>query len=395
MSNFVSIAIDGPAGAGKSTMARACAQALGYLYVDTGAIYRTVGYYMRLMGVGPKDKDGIARLIDEVNIDIRYEDGVQHMILNGADVTGEIRTPEMSMYASGVSAQPCVRAFLLDMQRQLARTHSVVMDGRDIGTVVLPKADVKIFLTASAEVRAKRRFDELQQKGEKTPYAQILAETKQRDKQDSERAIAPLKQAADAVLLDTSGDTVEQSVNAILDIVRRKLPAGSCIFCANHSGMADPIWILLALPEKKMIRIMAKQELRRVPFIGWVMEKFRVIFVNRGAHDIAAFSQCVDALAREQEKLLVFVEGTRCNREKHVRAKTGAVRMAAQAGVPVVPVFVTRNKTPFCPVSVVFGTPYRVGALDPNDHDACQQASDRLLKTIYELGGDSYADQIG
>ena len=209
MSNFVSIAIDGPAGAGKSTMARACAQALGYLYVDTGAIYRTVGYYMRL--------------IDEVNIDIRYEDGVQHMILNGADVTGEIRTPEMSMYASGVSAQPCVRAFLLDMQRQLARTHSVVMDGRDIGTVVLPKADVKIFLTASAEVRAKRRFDELQQKGDKTPYAQILAETKQRDKQDSERAIAPLKQAADAVLLDTSGDTVEQSVNAILDIVRRKL----------------------------------------------------------------------------------------------------------------------------------------------------------------------------
>ena len=147
MSKFVSIAIDGPAGAGKSTMARACAQALGYLYVDTGAIYRTVGYYMRLMGVGPKDKDGIARLIDEVNIDIRYEDGVQHMILNGADVTGEIRTPEMSMYASGVSAQPCVRAFLLDMQRQLARTHNVVMDGRDIGTVVLPKADVKIFRT--------------------------------------------------------------------------------------------------------------------------------------------------------------------------------------------------------------------------------------------------------
>ena len=136
---------------------------------------------------------------------------------------GEIRTPEISMYASGVSAQPCVRAFLLDMQRQLARTHNVVMDGRDIGTVVLPKADVKIFLTASAEVRAKRRFDELQQKGDKTPYAQILAETKQRDKQDSERTIAPLKQAADAVLLDTSDDTVKQSVDAILAIVRRKL----------------------------------------------------------------------------------------------------------------------------------------------------------------------------
>ena len=176
---------------------------------------------------------------------------------------------------------------------------------------------------------------------------------------------------------------------------RERIPAGSCILCANHSGMADPIWILLALPEKKMIRIMAKQELRRVPFIGWVMEKFRVIFVNRGAHDTEAFSRCVDALEREQDKLLVFIEGTRCNKNKHVRAKTGAVRMAAESGVPVVPVFVTRNKTPFCPVNVVFGAPYAVGALDPGDHAACQQASDRLLKTIYQLGGDSYADQIG
>ena len=211
MSKFVSIAIDGPAGAGKSTMARACAKALGYLYVDTGAIYRTVGYYMRLMGIGPKDQDGIRRLIDEVNIDIRYADGVQHMILNGEDVTSELRTPEMSMYASGVSAQPCVRAFLLDMQRQLARTHNVIMDGRDIGTVVLPHADVKIFLTANAEVRAKRR------------YEKVLQDMKQRDKQDSERAAAPLRQAADAVVLDTSGYTLEQSVEAILSLVRRKL----------------------------------------------------------------------------------------------------------------------------------------------------------------------------
>ena len=211
MSNFVSIAIDGPAGAGKSTMARACAQALGYLYVDTGAIYRTVGYYMRLMGVGPKDKDGIARLIDEVNIDIRYEDGVQHMILNGADVTGEIRTPEMSMYASGVSAQPCVRAFLLDMQRQLARTHSVVMDGRDIGTVVLPKADVKIFLTASAEARAERRRKELEEKGQPADFATVLADIRQRDYQDTHRAIAPLKQADDAILVDTSDIGFDES----------------------------------------------------------------------------------------------------------------------------------------------------------------------------------------
>ena len=223
MSKFVSIAIDGPAGAGKSTMARACAQALGYLYVDTGAIYRTVGYYMRLMGVGPKDKDGIARLIDEVNIDIRYEDGVQHMILNGADVTGEIRTPEMSQAASLISAQKVVREFLLDVQRALARKNNVIMDGRDIGTVVLPQADVKIFLTADVAIRAQRRWLELQEKGGKQTVAQVQKDLAQRDLQDSTRAIAPLKQAADAVLLDTSGDTVEQSVNAILDIVRRKL----------------------------------------------------------------------------------------------------------------------------------------------------------------------------
>ena len=223
MSKFVSIAIDGPAGAGKSTMARACAKELGYLYVDTGAIYRTVGYYMRLMGVGPKDKDGIARLIDEVNIDIRYEDGVQHMILNGADVTGEIRTPEISMYASGVSAQPCVRAFLLDMQRQLARTHNVVMDGRDIGTVVLPQADVKIFLTAAPESRARRRLLELEGRGQKTDFETVLRDIVQRDEQDRNRPIAPLRQAEDAVLLDTTRLNLEESLAAMLFLIKEKI----------------------------------------------------------------------------------------------------------------------------------------------------------------------------
>ena len=173
------------------------------------------------------------------------------------------------------------------------------------------------------------------------------------------------------------------------------VPAGSCILCANHSGMADPIWVLLALPEKRMIRIIAKKELRRVPFVGWVMEKFRVIFVDRGAHDTAAYRDCVDALEQEHNKMLVFVEGTRCNQNKHVRAKTGAVRMALESGAPLVPVFVTRNKTPFCPIDVIFGEPYRVEGIDASDHAACQAASDALLKKIYTLGGDAYADQIG
>ena len=223
MSKFVSIAIDGPAGAGKSTMARACAKELGYLYVDTGAIYRTVGYYMRLMGVGPKDKDGIARLIDEVNIDIRYEDGVQHMILNGADVTGEIRTPEMSMYASGVSAQPCVRAFLLDMQRQLARTHNVVMDGRDIGTAVLPNAPLKVYLTASAHVRALRRWKELTEKGQTADLAKIEEDINERDYQDMHRENSPLVQAEDAVLVDSSEMTIDEVVEKILSLARERM----------------------------------------------------------------------------------------------------------------------------------------------------------------------------
>ena len=224
MGKYVSVAIDGPAGAGKSTMAKRVAKELGYLYVDTGAIYRTVGYHMWLMGIGPKDADGIRRCLDDVNIEIQHQDdGMQHMILNGTDVTGEIRTPEMSKYASGVSAQKCVRDLLLDMQRAFARKHNVVMDGRDIGTIVLPKAQVKIFLTASPEERAKRRFEELTEKGEKASFEKVLQDMIARDKQDSERAIAPLKPAPDAVKLDTSGNTIEQSVSEILAIVRRKL----------------------------------------------------------------------------------------------------------------------------------------------------------------------------
>ena len=219
-----SIAIDGPAGAGKSTLARRAASVLGFVYVDTGAIYRTVGYHMWMMGIGPKDQDGIRRCLDDVNISVEYDGaGAQHMILNGTDVSDEIRTPLMSSYASGVSAQPCVRDFLLDMQRGIARRHNVVMDGRDIATVVLPRADVKIFLTASPEVRARRRFEELTAKGEKVRYESVLEDMKARDKQDSTRAIAPLRCAPDAVKLDTSGMDLDAAEAAILEIVRRKL----------------------------------------------------------------------------------------------------------------------------------------------------------------------------
>ena len=205
MAKTYSIAIDGPAGAGKSTIAKALAKELGYYYVDTGAIYRTVAYFLDLLGISPKDTDGVERYIDELTVEIKYdEEGVQHMLMNGMDVTGEIRTQDISQKASLVSAQPVVREMLLDMQRDVARKHNVIMDGRDIGTVVLPKADVKIFLTATAEVRAKRRCDELNARGLKSDYAKVLKEIEQRDYQDTHRPIAPLKLARDSVKLDTT-----------------------------------------------------------------------------------------------------------------------------------------------------------------------------------------------
>lgn len=219
-----SIAIDGPAGAGKSTMAKRLAQALGYVYVDTGAIYRTVGYHMNLMGIGPKDADGINRLIGDVNLDITYDaQGTQHMILNGADVSDEIRTPEMSMIASTISAHKVVRDFLLDTQRDLAKAYNVVMDGRDIGTVVLPDADLKIYLTAAPEVRAQRRIAQYREQGQKVDERKILAEIIQRDVQDMNRPIAPLRRAKDAVLLDTSYLNVEETIARLLEIAAQRL----------------------------------------------------------------------------------------------------------------------------------------------------------------------------
>ena len=205
-------------------MARRLAEELGFVYVDTGAIYRTVGYHMNLMGIGPKDIDGITRLIDDVNLQITYDEaGAQHMILNGTDVSGEIRTPEMSMIASTISAHKIVRDFLLDTQRDIARSYNTVMDGRDIGTVVLPRADVKVFLTASAEVRAKRRCDQLAEAGKKVDEKKVLQEILKRDEQDMNRPVAPLRQAKDAVLVDSSNQTPEETLAELLAIVRGKL----------------------------------------------------------------------------------------------------------------------------------------------------------------------------
>ena len=225
MAKYYSIAIDGPAGAGKSTIAKRLAKELGYQYVDTGAIYRTVAYFLDLWGVSPKDIDGVTRYIDELTIGIEYDDeGVQHMIMNGMDVTSDIRTQDISQKASLVSAHAIVRDVLLDMQRDVAKSYNVIMDGRDIGTVVLPKANVKIFLTASAEVRARRRTEELTAKGQKANYNQILKEIQQRDYQDTHREVAPLKLARDSIKVDTSEMDIDQVVAEIKTIVGKKIP---------------------------------------------------------------------------------------------------------------------------------------------------------------------------
>ena len=220
---MIRIAIDGPSGAGKSTVAKALAARLGIIYVDTGALYRTIGYYVRSKDVDPKDAAAVEKLLPDIRIDLKFENGTQTVSLNGEDMGDRIRTPEMSMYASAVSAIPAVRTFLLETQRELARKNSVIMDGRDIGTVILPDADVKIFLTASNECRAKRRCDELNAKGIKTSYDDVLFDMKMRDRADSTRKIAPAVAAPDAIPFDNSWMTPDECTEKLLRVIEKKV----------------------------------------------------------------------------------------------------------------------------------------------------------------------------
>ena len=215
------VAVDGPSGAGKSTLAKAAAERLGILYVDTGAIYRTIGLYVQRRGIDPQDTSAVLAALPDIHIAMEHDgDGLQRMLLNGEDVSADIRLPEISMYASAVSAIQGVRDFLMEMQRSLAREHSVIMDGRDIGTVVLPDADVKIFLYADVEVRAKRRELELQQRGTPKPYNEVLREMEERDYNDTHRAAAPLRAADDAIMVDTSSMDFNASLDLLLDVIR-------------------------------------------------------------------------------------------------------------------------------------------------------------------------------
>ena len=219
----INIAIDGPAGAGKSTIARKAAAELGFIYVDTGALYRSVAYYCLSKGADISVPENAEKLLPEITPELRFIDGVQHVFVNGTDVSDKIRTPEVSMAASKVSAIPAVRAFLFELQQKIARENNVIMDGRDIGTVVLPGADLKIFLTASPEARADRRFKELKDKPDAPTYEQVLADIIKRDHDDSTRAVSPLKQAEDAVLCDTTSFTLDESIEMITGMIKKLL----------------------------------------------------------------------------------------------------------------------------------------------------------------------------
>lgn len=220
---MISIAIDGPSGAGKSSLAKALAKDLGYVYVDTGAMYRSIGLYAVRAGVDPHDADAVAALLPKIRLDIRLLDGAQHIYLNGEDVSGAIRAENIGMAASAAAAHPAVRTFLLDTQRGLAASQNILMDGRDIGTVVFPHAQLKIFLTASVEERARRRYKEMVEKGQQVELAQLQEDIAARDKQDSERAISPLCQAEDALLLDTSDMSIAQVTDKILQLVQERV----------------------------------------------------------------------------------------------------------------------------------------------------------------------------
>ena len=388
---MVSVAIDGPAGAGKSTLARRLAAEMGYIYVDTGAMFRTIGLYALRKGVDPKDNAVVNTLLPEIGLRVDCIDGEQHIYLNGEDVSTAIRTEEAGMAASAVGANPEVRAFLLELQRGMTKTQNVLMDGRDIGTVVLPDATVKIFLTAAPEARARRRWLEYQQKGMEVAFEDVLADVKQRDYQDTHRAAAPLKQAEDAVLLDTSDLNFEQSLAAMKKIIAekvnyillplawlvfhigfrvhtvgrenlRKVQTKGCIIAPNHVSAIDPVFIVISRFWGRRMLVFAKKELFEINvLLTWFFRCCGALCVRGTKEELEIIDRTVEA-CRAGETLLIFPEGTREKEGRFLPPKSGLFVIAAQAGVDVVPVRI-RYDTPdgkmrlFCRVNVIYGEP--------------------------------------
>lgn len=393
----INVALDGPSGAGKSTIAKAAAAKLGFVYVDTGALYRSIAYHALSNGADVNDAAQVTAQLEGLDIKLIHRDGVQAVLVNGEDVSDKIRTPEVSMAASAISKLPEVRAFLLDLQRTIAKENDIIMDGRDIGTVVLPDAQVKIFLTASAEERASRRFKELSEKGDPSTYEEVLADINQRDYNDTHRDIAPLKQADGAILLDSTGMTIDEVVSAIVkaaeDVKKNEQPKerksrqrelmpvrpvkkgkklfwfrqgfynvarpivrfvfkcwfdlsyegvenvpkdGSNIFASNHRSYGDPVFI--ALMTRVPISYMAKEELfKQNIFFTALIKAWGAFPVTRGTGDTATIDTAIEKL-ESGRNLVIFPEGTRSKDGKVGKGKTGVALIAAVAQTNVIPV---------------------------------------------------------
>ena len=420
---MIRIAIDGPGGSGKSSVAKSIAKKLGIIYVDTGALYRNIGLFMLESGINPKDADAVGAALPSLSLELKFEDGKQIILLNGKDRGDEIRTPEASMAASDVSAIPAVREYLLNMQRDTAKKNSVVMDGRDIGTVILPYAEVKIFLTASPEARAKRRHAELLSRGKEISYEQVYNEMVERDKNDSTREIAPCVPAEDAIFLDNSDLNAEETMEKILQIIKEKTKQkknfyakakvvvaplfrffmrvkaigtenvpkdGGIVLCSNHIAAVDVISIGAVCP--RQLTCVAKKELFSIPVLGWVMRKLEAIKLDRGGSDVAALKASIKA-AEAGRVLTIFPQGHRCPGVNPATTpiKHGAGMIAYHAKCDVVPVCINIKGAKyglFKRVEVIFGRPISYSELGFNEggRDEYLAATEKIFKEICALG---------
>ena len=420
---MIRIAIDGPGGAGKSSVARAIAKRLGIIYVDTGALYRNIGFYMLRIGIDPKDAEAVSAALGRFTLELKFIDGEQVILLNGENLGDAIRTSEVAMAASDVSAMPAVREYLLDIQRSTAKTNSVVMDGRDIGTVILPDAEVKIFLTASAKARAERRYKELVAKGSAVTLEQVYAEMVERDSNDSTREIAPCVQATDAILVDNSSLTAEETVTKIINIIKKKtrkrgnlysrlkaiiapifgfftrlsvkglenIPEhGGILLCPNHISAVDVISIGVVCP--RQLTCIAKKELFSVPLLGSIVKALGAVKLDRGGSDVAAIKASVAAL--ESGKVVtIFPQG---HRYPGVNPATTPIRhgaglIAYHAKCDVIPVCINLKNGKYClfrKTEVIFGKPIKYSELEFTNggRDEYERAANKIFNEVVKLG---------
>ena len=420
---MIRIAIDGPGGAGKSSLAKAVASKLGIIYVDTGALYRTIGLYMLRNAINPKDADAVTAALPLFKLELKFIDGKQTILLDGEDVGDSIRTPEVSMAASAVSAIGSVREYLLNTQRDIANKNSVIMDGRDIGTVILPNAEIKIFLTASPAARAKRRYDELILKGQNVSYEQVYNEMVERDTNDSTRALAPCVPAEDAIMLDNSNLTAEQTVTDVLKIVKKNKPKKSfymkahrilapmirfffrikaeglenipkeapIMFCSNHIAAKDPVMIAAAC--RRQITFLSKKELFSVPVLGWLVKKLGAVKLDRSGSDISAIRTSVEVL-NNGGALAIFPQGHRYPGVDPATTdtKNGAALIAYRSGADIVPVCIKLKdyKYKFLRRKVIiFGKPIKNSELEFKNggSEEYKAATDMIFGRILQLGG--------